>query len=139
MLAAIGTATSVAGIVALLQGTAAGFVLIPPMTALAWFAAKAATRVLTSGVTVAPGGITTIGPLRTWHVPLSDAEMFVAEVRRGNNGQPTISLTRRAGSPVGIWALNRNGFVWNLKRMVADLEPIADDLNARLAAARARN
>jgi hypothetical protein len=133
MLAAVGIGTAVVAIAAFFQGTAIALVCIPPMAALGWLAGKAAMRIPRSGVTIAPQEVIIAGPLRTWHVPLSEAEAFIAEVRAGNSGQPTVSLERKAGRSIGIWALNRNGFIWNFKRMVTALQPIADDLNARLA------
>ena len=97
---------------------------------------QAARRIPAAGVTISPDGVVIAGPFRTWHVPLSEAETFVAEVRAGSNGQPTVSLKRRTARSIGIWALNRNGFIWQLKRLVAKLEPVANELNANLAAAK---
>ncbi|MGO9977118.1 MAG: hypothetical protein ACLP01_30810 [Solirubrobacteraceae bacterium] len=87
---------------------------------------------------ITPDEVIVAGPQRTWRVPLEQAEGFVAEVRPGNKGQPTVSLRRKAGRSIGIWALNRNGFIWSFifMRMVSGLQPVADDLNARLAVAK---
>lgn len=97
--AVIGLGTAVAGIVALFQGTAIAVVSVPPMAALGWIAGIAAMRIPGSGAMITSQEVMITGPLRTWHVPLSEAEAFVAGAR-GN--QPTVPLTRTGDRSIGI-------------------------------------
>jgi hypothetical protein len=47
-----------------------------------------------------------------------------------------IVLRRRAGEPIGVSALSREGFVWNFEKILRNLEPQASELNRMLATAR---
>jgi len=108
-------------------------VLVPVTAAIIYFAARTAVRVRRMKVSITSREVVIVGPLRTTRVPISDAQLFSAEVRPvGNNGQPMIALRRRGTEPVHIWALSRNGFVWDLRRLAAALQPLADELNERL-------
>jgi hypothetical protein len=138
MVAAIGIGTTVVGIVALADGTLVALIDVLPMAAVGWFAGKAAMRIPRTGVTITSREVVIIGPFRTWQVPLSEADRFVAGSGASGN-QPTVSLRRKTGRSIGIWALNRNGFIWNFKRMVASLQPTAETLNSSLVRAKSRS
>ncbi|TMK72090.1 MAG: hypothetical protein E6G50_04630 [Actinobacteria bacterium] len=80
------------------------------------------------------------GVTRTHHVPLDQVEGFEPRVVRSGmraNGTPTIVLLRRTAAPIGIYALKREGFVWNFKKTLRELDSAAAELNATLAKARA--
>jgi hypothetical protein len=80
------------------------------------------------------------GVTRTHRVSLAEVEGFEPRVVHsgvGANGTPTIVLVRRTGAPIGIYALKREGFRWNFRRMLKGLESEAAELNATLAKARA--
>jgi hypothetical protein len=96
---------------------------------LGYLASRIVVAVAQSGVWVASEAVFIRGPGTAARVPLADAERFVAEVR-GN--QPTVSLERRDSGSIGIWALNRNGFMWEYKRLTHKLEPVAAELNEAL-------
>jgi hypothetical protein len=138
MLAAIGIGTAAVGIVALAGGTLVALVDVLPMASLGWFAGKAAMRIPRTGVTITSTEVVIVGPFRTWQVPLSDADHFVAGTGASGN-QPTVSLSRKTGRSIGIWALNRNGFIWNFKRIVASLQPTVETLNSSLVRANSRS
>lgn len=94
-----------------------------------------AVRLARAGLRMAPDGVVVRNPLRTVTVPLGDADEFVAAVASGpGNGTPCPVLKRRQGRSVGIWALGREGFVWNFRRHTADMRPLCDELNATLHA-----
>jgi len=80
------------------------------------------------------------GVTRTHRVPLEQAERFEPRVMRSGaaaNGTPMIVLVRRTAAPIGVYALKREGFVWNFKQMLHGLESEAAALNATLARAQA--
>jgi hypothetical protein len=114
-------------------------VLVPVTAAIIYFAARTAVRMRRMRVSITSSEVVIVGPLRTTRVPISDAQLFSAEVRPiGNNGQPMIALRCRGTEPVHIWALSRNGFVWDLRRLARGLQPLADELNERLWEAKGR-
>ena len=125
-------------IVRIVDGREPGSIgLIPVMAGVVYFAARTALRFWHVGVSITSNEVLIIGPVRTKRVPISDAREFITDVRlTGGNGQPMICLNRYGTSPVNIWALSRNGFVWNLRRLTAGLQPLADELNQHLSEAR---
>jgi hypothetical protein len=124
----------VASVVVLLQGSAKYVWVVPIALASAGFAGKAGWRMPRASMTITSDEVIVAGPLKTWWVPLVEATSFVAS---GAGRQPTIFLKQRSGWPIAIWALNRNGFVWNLKGIVANLEPVARHLDTVLERAKA--
>lgn len=89
-----------------------------------------------TGVTIGRDAVVVVGPFYTYRVLLSEAATFRPEVL--GSKQPTVGLHRVDGGVIPIWALNRNGFRWNFKRLLRELEPVAGELNERLAEAKAK-
>lgn len=113
-----------------------GAVFLPLFGPLAYSLARAAWRIPSSRVEIGSDGVLVVGPLRTWRLPLTDVTEFRAVIAAGNNGQPTIELVSRRRRPIRLWIFNRNGFVWQMRRLAQNLEPDAGALNQALTAAR---
>jgi hypothetical protein len=116
------------------EGVADAVFLLVVLSPLGYLSAKAAMRIPQTGVSIGPNAVVVVGPLRTRRVALREAETFRAEVL--GNKQPTVGLHRTTGRVIAIWALNRNGFIWSFKRLLHELEPVAAELNERLADAK---
>lgn len=126
----------VAAVVGIAKGeeVADAIFLLVVLAPLGYIATKAALRIGQTGVTISRDAVVVVGPLRTRRVLLSEAATFRAEVL--GNKQPTVGLHCVHGRVIAIWALNRNGFIWSFKRLLRELEPVAAELNERLAQAK---
>jgi hypothetical protein len=91
-------------------------------------------RVARSGLLIGPDGLLVRGPLRDWRVQPSEAVRFAPGVQRGaGNGTPCPILKRVNGAPVGVWALGREGLIWNYNNYLEEFEPLCERLNQLLA------
>lgn len=133
LLAVIGVGSGVASVVASANGQPLWVLTLPLYAALAYFAGRATVRIPSCGVQVGSTTVEIDNPLRSWQVPIEQADHFAAEVRRGNNGQPGVTLYRRGARPIGVWALNRDGFIWQMRRLADQQQATADALNQALA------
>jgi hypothetical protein len=91
-----------------------------------------ARRLGRAGLWIAADGIVVRNPVRITTIPLDDADTFVAGVAGGGNGRLCPMLKRRRGSAVGVWALGREGFIWQMKRQMPEVTPLCDELNGVL-------
>ena len=90
-------------------------------------------RVSRSGLKIAPDGIRVRGPLRDWQVEPSEAVQFTPGVQGGaGNGTPCPILERVNGKSVGVWALGKEGLVWNYDDYLEELKPLCERLNGLL-------
>ena len=86
-----------------------------------------------SGLWIGTDGIVIRGPLRTRRVPGDSVVSFAPGVEAGyGNGTPCPVLTRSDGSKIGIWALGREGLVWNFGEHLEEMRPLCDELNVQL-------
>jgi hypothetical protein len=84
----------------------------------------------------APGHVGALRCSRA-QVGLAHAKRFRAGLQpRGMNPTPAILLDLVDGSPVRVWALAREGFIWNESRNGASWEETAERLNGLLDAVR---
>jgi hypothetical protein len=128
-------AAAIAGLAGLVKGeplAVTGLLLAPG----AYMLGRAALRIPRAGVSIDSTQIVVVGPMRTVRTPIADAQGFVAVVRPGGLGQPTISLHLRGARSVGIWALNPKGFIWRFGLFFPSLHPLVDELNHALSIAR---
>jgi hypothetical protein len=126
---------AVLAVVGLARGEGAeGVVLLVLAVVLFYLSARSVLRVQTMGITIDEEEITVDGLLCTRRVPLAEAEHFIVGNRGGR--QPMVALLRVGARPIPIWALSRNGFAWQYRRLMAELKPVADELNGRLDEAR---
>lgn len=123
-----------AAIAAVVMGSSPAFLLVLPVTlpifyiAMRWTINLWRTRVTITNRRVVIAGVT-----KTRSVPLDDVERFVA----GDAGnQPTILLIRRHGRPLATYVFNRNGLTWSSDKLIAELQPLADQLNGCIETAR---
>ena len=93
---------------------------------------RIAINIWRAHLTITTVEVVVAGAIRTHHVCLGEVDRF----EPGVQDNATIFLLRHRGSPIGIWALNRQGFVWNFKKILRSLEPQASELNMILARAR---
>ena len=142
------------GFVVILVGLAVGFVamLVPVAirngadggaAAVAWVALFSvllaspylffARRIGRAGLWMGPDGVVIRGPLRTRRVAGSLAVSFAPGVQPGaGNGTPCPILTTSDGSEIGVWALGREGLVWNFGDHLEEMRPLCDELNVQL-------
>ena len=136
--ASIGGSFVVVSVLAPSDGeSVAWLVLLPVGLALIYLGARATIKIWRAHLQITSGRIVVAGPLATHHVELDDADRFVASLLEIGNGQPIIQLMLRNGDPISVFVFLRNGWVWNMDKVVAKLEPQAAVLNDTLAAARA--
>jgi hypothetical protein len=101
-----------------------------PALVVAW-------RVERAGLWIGPDEVVIRGPLRSWHIPTAEAGGFEPGVQQGaGNGTPCPLLTRPGKRPVGVWALGREGLVWNFNEYLAELKSLCDSLDQTLEAVR---
>ena len=101
---------------------------------------RTARRCARAGVLVRDDDIVIRGPLKTWTVPIADAEEFCPGLQGGvGNGTGGIVLKVRDDRPIPIWTLAKESFVWNMDEAAEAFEPTADKLNALLRDARAKS
>jgi hypothetical protein len=97
-----------------------------------------ARRLARAGLWIARDAVTIRGPLVTRTISPADAQSFIPGVQRsGGNGTPCPMLKRNSGRPIGIWALGREGVIFNYRQYQEDLEPLCDQLNELLRSAQA--
>ncbi len=114
-----GTASALNGVVFFL-------VFAAPCVWFGWQIARA-------GLWIGPDGLVIRGPLRKWKVQPSEAVRFAPGVQRGaGNGTPCPILERVDGTPVGVWALGREGLIWSFDNYLEELKPLCDWLNQLL-------
>jgi hypothetical protein len=116
--------------------------LVAPLVAgpCAYLSARSAIRSWRAHLTITTAEVVVAGARRTQHVPLRLVDRFEPQVVHsgfGGNGTPMIVLIRHGAEPVGVDAIRREGFVWNFKKMLRNLEGEASELNSALARARA--
>jgi hypothetical protein len=98
-----------------------------------------ARRLARTGMLMSRDGIVVRNPLSTTTIALSDADGFVAGTAQGvGNGTPCPILKLKHAGGVGVWALGREGVIWNFSRYEQELHPLCDELNAVLADLKAR-
>ena len=103
---------------------------VPPLW-LAW-------RIERAGLLFEQRAVVVRGPLRTWTVPLEEVVGFDPGERppvQGVNGTHCPRMRRAHGRPILVWALGRDGVIWNFGRYLRELEPECDELNAKLRTA----
>jgi hypothetical protein len=116
--------------------------LIAPIVVgpVAYLWGRTAVRTWRARLTITTAEVVVAGATRTHHVPLALVDRFEPRVLHsgiGANGTPMIVLLRHGAAPVGVYALRREGFIWNFKKKLANLEGEATELNSALAQARA--
>lgn len=127
------TATGVGGIVT--STSAAGVPFFAVIAVLGVMVLRAAWRIVRARVVISTQAVTVAGPLRTRIVPLTEVDRFAA--RNAGGSQPTIALLRSDGQhSIWCWIFNRDGAIWQFKRLLKDLEDTADGLNQTLDTAR---
>jgi hypothetical protein len=108
-------------------------VLCFPLAAVGFHVAR---RMAESGVWIGTDSVVVRGPVRTRVIATRDAIRFAAGASgAGANSTPMPVLIRSNGGPVGVWALGKEGFIWQYEPHVHRLEPVCDDLNDTLRAA----
>jgi hypothetical protein len=106
----------------------AAFCLVPATLCL-----KVAVGCARAGLLIGDDAVVIRGPLKAWTVPIADAERFSSGVQSGaGNGTPGVILTVRNRRPISIWALGREGFVWDINELANSFGPTVDKLNALL-------
>jgi hypothetical protein len=129
-------AWTVGSVVAALVGDGPALALFVVACApLSWLAVYVTIGLWNARLVITRDEVIIANALQTYRVQLADADRFEA---LGDRTQPHIVLRRRNGTAVGVLVFFRDGFLWNLKKVVAGLEPEAERLNAVLDAARAR-
>jgi len=120
------------GMPASLAGLAFGVVTALPAL---WFGA----RVREAQLRITSRSVTVQNPIRAITASLDDAAEFVpGNVTPGaNNGTPGIVLRLKDGRELPVWALGEESTIFSATRKMASFGPLADDLNALLASARA--
>ena len=94
---------------------------------------------LRAGVRIEADGVVVRNPIRCTEVPLAAVESFAAELQpAAGPGNPTPGIVLRLvdGSRVRVWALAREGLVWNGERNRDGWSPTAERLNALLQSLR---
>ena len=92
-----------------------------------------AHRVSRAGLWIGPDGIVIRGPLRTKRVAGNSAVSFEPGVGGSyGNGTPCPILTSSDGSEIGVWALGREGLVWNFEEYLEEMRPLCEELNGLL-------
>lgn len=126
-------------VLAPLDGDSVAWLLLLPVgLALMYLGARSAINIWRARLQITDNGIVVAGPIATRRIDLDDADRFVASLLDVGNGQPIIQLLLRSEKPISIFVFVRNGWVWNMDKVVAALEPQATVLNEVLAAARER-
>lgn len=107
--------------------------------ALAFFAVFAGLgvfaiwRTATAGLMLATYAIVVRGPIRTRRISPTAAVGFEPGIFGFvGNGTPGPMLKLSDGTRIGIWALGREGLVWNFDRYLGEAERLCDALNSAL-------
>lgn len=95
---------------------------------------RAAPRCWRGGVVVGERETVIVNPLRTYTVMTDDVARFETGGQEYGFGNPTagIVLVKRDGGRIPVWALAREGLVWNVKRNSARWQDVAAQLNGLL-------
>jgi hypothetical protein len=137
---AAGVALSFASLPAAAIGAAvtgsspAVLLVLPVMLPIVYLAGRGTINLWRAQVTITGRAVVVAGVMKTHRVPLDEVDRFFAA---DMGDQPTILLRRRHGRDLPLSVFNRNGFIWSFRRLLAGLEPVAEQLNACVAAARA--
>jgi hypothetical protein len=101
------------------------------MFAIAAALVKAAIGAWRAGVMVTQTEIIVRGPWGAESFPIDDAKRFVAMAIPAEKGNPTpgVVLELHDGSAAPIWALAKEGLVWNTERNVDAHRDTAEALN----------
>lgn len=92
-----------------------------------------AYRISRSGMWMGPDAIVIRGPLRTRTVAARSAVSFAPGVQASyRNGTPCPVLTQADGTKTGVWALGREGLIWNFDEYLEEMRPLCDRLNVEL-------
>jgi hypothetical protein len=92
-------------------------------------------RISTAGLLIDQDLIVIRGLLRTRKIAPAIAVGFEPGVFGFvGNGNPGPVLRVRGGDQIGIWALAREGLVWNFDRYLQEAAPLCDELNRSLEA-----
>jgi len=111
-------------------------VLLSPLFAAGgYLALRWAHGAWSAQVTVTPDEVVIRGPWRTQSYPLRSVVGFTNGLQTLGSMHPTpgVLLERLDGSPVPIWTLASEGFVWSENRNVERWRTTVDALNAALA------
>ena len=113
------------------QLSTAGYVIVAAVyLGLAVLGLAIAARVARAGVSIDRDGIIVRGPFMTRTVPIADAKAFIPGLQGAwGNGTPCPTLKRKAGRPVGVWALGRRNVVFRYQRLFGEIQPVCDELN----------
>ena len=111
--------------------TTTGYVVLAGLyLGLALIGLAIAARVARAGVSIKGDRIVVRGPFMTRTVQIADARSFIPGLQGAwGNGTPCPTLKRRAGRPVGVWALGRRNIVFRYQRLFGELQPLCDELN----------
>jgi hypothetical protein len=129
----------VTGIALTVAGSPAWLLASIAVAPVVYILCRIAINVWRAHLTITTTEVVVAGATRTHRVPLEQIDRFeprVVHAGIGGNGTPMIVLLRHTSDPLGVCALSRQGFVWNLKKIVRSLEPQASELNEILARAR---
>lgn len=87
----------------------------------------------------AAGSVVVRNPLRSVIAPLDQVDAFQSgnATPGGKNPTPGIVLLLKDGRELPVWALAEESTIFSAKRKTASFSPLADDLNALVASARA--
>jgi len=94
-------------------------------------------RIARCGLWMSHEQIIVVGPLRSWHVSVGEAEGFEPGVQGGGNGTPCPVLKCAGGRSIGVWALGRDQLIANNRRSLREMQPLCDELGALLSSLRA--
>jgi hypothetical protein len=129
----------VTGIALTAAGSPAWLLASIAVAPVVYLLCRIAINVWRARLTITTAEVVVAGATRTHRVPLEQIDRFEPRVVHsgvGGNGTPMIVLRRHTADPIGVYALSRQGFVWNFKKIVRSLEPQASELNEILARAR---
>lgn len=120
------------GVAAAVGGVAFGVVIALPAF---WYG----TRIREAQLRITDRSVVVRNPIRAVTAPLDEAAEFVPGnvTPHGNNGTPGIVLRLQSGRELPVWALAEESTIFSAKRKTASFGPLAADLNALLASARA--
>jgi hypothetical protein len=105
------------------------------MVAFAAVLARRSVRGWSSGVMITPTKVINRTPWGSESFPIDDVKRFVPEaipVGRAPHPVPGVVLELHDGSAAPIWALCKEGFVWNTDRNVDAWRDTTDALNRML-------
>jgi hypothetical protein len=97
-----------------------------------------ALRVQRTELRMSSSSVVVRNPIRCHTVPLDEVVKFQPGNATPNttNGTPGIVLRLTSGHALPVWALAEEGSIFSVKKRTLSFTPLADDLNALLAATR---